>query len=127
MPKKTIITAAHAPKAIGSYSQAIRAGKTVYLSGQIGLDPVTMELVKGIMSQLHQAFTNMKAVAVAAGGTVEDVVKLTVYLTDMGCFPVVNQVMGEYFAEPYPARSVVGVRELPKGALVELEAILVLD
>ncbi len=115
-----------APKAIGTYSQAIRAGQTVYLSGQIGLDPKTMALVPEPDGQIHQVFRNLQAVAQAAGGTLDQVVKLTVYLTDLAHFGRVNEIMATYFREPYPARAAVGVAALPRGALVEMEAILVL-
>lgn len=125
MTKQAIHTVG-APAAIGTYSQAIRAGDTVYLSGQIPLVPETMELVSGgAEHQIRQVFDNLTAVAEAAGGTLEDVVKLTVYLTDLGDFPVVNEVMAEYFTEPYPARAAIGVAQLPKGATVEMDAIVV--
>ena len=115
-----------APAAIGTYSQAIRAGGTVYLSGQIPLVPETMELVSGGAElQIRQVFDNLLAVAEAAGGTLADVVKLTVYLTDLGDFPTVNEIMAEYFTEPYPARATIGVAQLPKGASVEMDAIVV--
>ncbi len=115
-----------APAAIGTYSQAIRAGGTVYLSGQIPLVPETMELVSGGAElQIRQVFDNLLAVAEAAGGTLADVVKLTVYLTDLGDFPTVNEIMAEYFTEPYPARATIGVAQLPKGATVEMDAIVV--
>ncbi|TDJ27863.1 MAG: RidA family protein [Gammaproteobacteria bacterium] len=115
-----------APAAIGTYSQAIRAGDTVYLSGQIPLVPETMELVSGgAERQIRQVFDNLTAVAEAAGGTLADVVKLTVYLTDLGDFPTVNEIMAEYFTEPYPARVAIGVAQLPKGASVEMDAIVV--
>jgi reactive intermediate/imine deaminase len=115
-----------APAAIGTYSQAIRAGDTVYLSGQIPLDPQTMELVSGgAEPQIRQVFDNLMAVAEAAGGTLADVAKLTVYLTDLGDFSTVNEVMAEYFTEPYPARAAIGVAQLPKGATVEMDAVLV--
>ncbi len=115
-----------APAAIGTYSQAIRAGGTVYLSGQIPLVPETMELVGGGAElQIRQVFNNLMAVAEAAGGTLADVVKLTVYLTDLGDFPAVNEIMAEYFTEPYPARAAIGVAQLPKGAAVEMDAIVV--
>ncbi len=116
-----------APAAIGSYSQAVRAGDTVYLSGQIGLDPTTMALVEGIDGQIRQVFTNFQAVVTAAGGNLDQVVKLTVYLTDLSHFGLVNQVMGEFFHQPYPARAAVGVAALPKGALVEVEGVMVLS
>jgi reactive intermediate/imine deaminase len=119
------ITTDKAPAAIGTYSQAVRAGDTVYLSGQIPLVPETMELVSGDMeAQVRRVFENLTAVAEAAGGGLGDVVKLTVYLTDRTHFPLVNQVMAEYFSEPYPARAAVGVSALPKGAGVEMDAIL---
>ena len=115
-----------APAAIGTYSQAIRAGDTVYLSGQIPLDPQTMELVSGgAEPQIRRVFDNLMAVAEAAGGTLADIVKLTVYLTDLGDFSTVNDVMAEYFTEPYPARAAIGVVQLPKGAAVEMDAVLV--
>ena len=114
-----------APSAIGTYSQAIRAGDTVYLSGQIPLDPTSMELVSGTREQIHQVFRNLRAVANAAGGDFDDVVKLNIYLTDLADFPLVNEVMAEYFDEPYPARAAVEVASLPKGAKVEMEGILV--
>jgi reactive intermediate/imine deaminase len=115
-----------APAAIGTYSQAIRAGDTVYLSGQIPLDPQTMELVSGgAEPQIRRVFDNLTAVAEAAGGTLADVAKLTVYLTDLGDFSTVNEVMAEYFTEPYPARAAIGVAQLPKGAAVEMDAVLV--
>ena len=115
-----------APAAIGTYSQAVRAGETVYLSGQIPLDPETMELVGGgVDAQIRQVFDNLAAVAEAAGGGLADVVKITVYLTDLGNFARVNEIMAQYFDEPYPARAAIGVAGLPKCALVEMDAILV--
>lgn len=123
---RSIISTASAPAAIGTYSQAVRAGDTVYLSGQIGLDPVSMEMAEGFEAQTVQVFENLKAVAEAAGGSLADAVKLTIYLTDLSNFAKVNEVMARYFAEPYPARAAVGVRELPRGAVVEADAILVL-
>lgn len=123
---KTIIATPNAPAAIGTYSQAVKAGNTVYLSGQIGLDPATMQLVEGIEAQIHRVFQNLKAVAEAAGGSLADVAKLNVFLTDLGHFAKVNEIMAQYFSEPYPARAAVGVKELPRGALVEADAILVL-
>lgn len=126
MGKEAISTAA-APKAIGTYSQAVRAGQTVYLSGQIPLDPQTMELESGdIAIQIGRVFENLRAVARAAGGDLKDVVKLTVFLTDLGNFALVNEVMARYFTSPYPARAAVGVAALPRGAAVEMDAILVL-
>ena len=113
-----------APAAIGTYSQAVRAGETVYLSGQIPLDPMTMELVDGgVDAQIRQVFDNLAAVAEAAGGELADVVKLTVYLTDLGDFSRVNEIMAQYFDEPYPARAAIGVAGLPKCAVVEMDAI----
>ncbi len=124
--KKTIHTD-QAPAAIGTYSQAVQAGNLVFLSGQVPLNPVTMELVEGdFEASAHQVFKNLKAVARAGGGDMGDMVKLTVYLTDMSKFPRINDVMAQYFAEPYPARAAVAVRELPKGAEVEIDAIMML-
>jgi reactive intermediate/imine deaminase len=124
MPR-TPITTPHAPQAIGTYSQAIRAGNTVYLSGQIPLDPATGELVSGDMeAQVRRVFENLKAVASAAGSDLGHVVKLTVYLTDLAHFALVNRVMAEYFSQPYPARAAVGVAALPRGAAVEMDGIL---
>jgi reactive intermediate/imine deaminase len=114
-----------APQAIGTYSQAIRAGETIYLSGQIGLDPATMQLVDGIEAQIHQVFRNLRSVSAAAGAALDDAVKLTVFLTDLGHFARLNEIMSQYLAAPFPARSAVGVSQLPRGALVEIEAILV--
>jgi len=125
MPK-TIISTPLAPAAIGTYSQAVRVGDTVYLSGQIGLDPQSMQLAKGIEAQIIRVFDNLKAVVEAAGGTLSDVVKLNVYLTDLTHFAKVNEIMARYFSEPYPARAAVGVKELPCGALVEAEGVLFL-
>ncbi|MDD3530216.1 MAG: RidA family protein [Gallionellaceae bacterium] len=124
--KKEIIATSQAPQAIGTYSQAIRAGNTVYLSGQIGLDPASMQLVEGIEAQIHQVFRNLRAVAEAAGGSLADVVKLNVFLTDLGHFAMVNEIMARYFVQPYTARAAVGVASLPRGALVEADAIMVL-
>ena len=123
---RKIISTPHAPAAIGTYSQAVKVGDTVYLSGQIGLDPVTMKLVEGIDAQIVRVFDNLKAVAEAAGGSLADVVKLNVYLTDLVNFTTVNEVMACYFAEPFPARAAVGVASLPRGALVEADAVMVL-
>lgn len=123
---KTIITTDQAPNAIGTYSQAVRIGNTVYLSGQIGLDPATMQLVEGIEAQIHRVFTNLAAVAKAAGGSLADVVKLNIFLTDLGHFAKVNEIMAQYFTPPYPARAAVGVASLPRGAMVEADAVLVL-
>jgi len=124
---KSIIQTADAPAAIGTYSQAVRADRTVYLSGQIGLDPASMQLVDGIEAQIHQVFRNLRAVATAAGGSLGDVAKLNVFLTDLGHFSRVNEIMAEYFSQPYPARAAVGVAALPRGALVEADAVMVLD
>jgi len=123
---KTIISTPLAPAAIGSYSQAVRVGDTVYLSGQIGLDPASMEMVDGIDGQIVRVFDNLKAVAKAAGGSLGDVVKLNVYLTDLANFGKVNEVMTRYFNEPFPARAAVGVKELPRGAQVEADAVMVI-
>jgi reactive intermediate/imine deaminase len=122
---KNIIQTADAPAAIGTYSQAVRVDHTVYLSGQIGLDPASMQMSDGIETQIHQVFKNLAAVAAAAGGTLSDVVKLNVFLTDLGHFPKVNEIMAQYFVEPYPARAAVGVSALPRGAMVEADAVLV--
>lgn len=125
--KHEIISTPAAPQAIGPYSQAVRAGDTVYLSGQIPLVPATMEIVQGdITAQIRQVFDNLQAVARAAGGALADVVKLNIYLTDLAHFPVVNDVMTAYFSEPFPARAAVGVAALPRGAQVEMEAVMVL-
>lgn len=123
---KTIISTPNAPAAIGTYSQAVRVGDTVYLSGQIGLDPQSMTLVDGIDAQIVRVFDNLKAVAEAAGGSLADVVKLNVFLTDLANFAKVNETMGKYFSEPFPARAAVGVKELPRGALVEADAVMFL-
>ncbi len=125
MNRKIISTPA-APAAIGTYSQAVQAGKTIYLSGQIGLDPVSMQLVDGIEAQIVRVFENLKAVAAAAGATLSDAVKFNIYLTDLAHFAKVNETMAKYLSEPYPARAAVGVKELPRGALVEADAVLVL-
>lgn len=125
--KKEVIATQQAPAAIGPYSQAVKVGPFVYLSGQIGLDPVTGELVAGgVEAQVRQAFANMSQVVAAAGGTLADVVKLTLFLTDLSNFAQVNQIMAEQMPQPYPARSTVGVASLPKGALFEVEATLAL-
>lgn len=126
MTQRAIIATPNAPAAIGTYSQAVRVGDTVYLSGQIGLDPVSMQLVDGIEAQIHQVFKNLAAVASAANGSLADVAKLNVFLTDLVHFPKVNEIMAQYFAEPYPARAAVGVAALPRGALVEADAVMVL-
>jgi len=124
MGRQTIHTD-DAPRAIGAYSQAVRAGNTIYLSGQIGLAPATMTLAEGIDAQLDRVLRNLRAVAAAAGATLDDAVKVTVFLTDMANFARVNEAMAQFFAQPYPARAAVGVASLPRGALVEIEAILV--
>jgi len=125
--KKQIISTAQAPQAIGTYSQAVRIDRTVYLSGQIALDPVSGQLVTGdIRIQIERVFQNLAAVAKAGGGSLADVVKLNVYLTDLGNFPLVNEIMARYFRAPYPARAAVGVSALPRGAAVEMDAVLVL-
>jgi len=121
---KTAIQTADAPQAIGTYSQAVRCGDTVYLAGQIGLDPATMQMVEGIDAQIHRVFKNLQAVAAAAGGTMDDFAKVQVYLTDLGHFAKVNEIMATYFHQPYPARAAVGVASLPRNALVEIDAIM---
>ncbi len=124
---RQIIHTPAAPQAIGAYSQAIRTGQTVYLSGQIALNPETMTLVEGdIDAEIHRVLDNLNAVVQAAGGTFEDMVKLNVYLTDLAHFPRVNEIMGDYFTEPYPARAAIGVAALPRGARVEMDGVLVL-
>jgi reactive intermediate/imine deaminase len=124
---KQIISTAAAPAAIGTYSQAVRVGNTVWVSGQIPLDPATKELVKGgIEPEVRRVFDNVKAIVTAAGATLDDVVKATVFLTDLSHFALVNKIMAEYFREPYPARAAVGVASLPRGAQVEVECILAL-
>ncbi len=125
--KKTIIKTSAAPAAIGTYSQAVKVGNTVYLSGQIPLDPASGEMVAGEMrAQIARVFDNLAAVAKAAGGGLQDVVKLNVFLTDLKNFPQVNEIMAQYFKEPYPARAAVGVAALPRGAQVEMDAVMVL-
>lgn len=123
---REIISTTGAPTAIGTYSQAVKVGNTVYLSGQIGLDPASMELVEGIDAQVRRVFDNLSAVAAAAGGSLADIVKLNIFLTDLGNFALVNSIMAEYFQEPYPARAAVGVASLPRGALVEADAVMAL-
>ena len=123
---KTIISTPNAPAAIGTYSQAVKVGYTVYLAGQIGLDPASMQMVDGIDAQIVRVFENLKAVAEAAGGSLADVVKLNVFLVDLANFAKVNETMARYFSEPFPARAAVGVKELPRGALVEADAVMVL-
>jgi reactive intermediate/imine deaminase len=121
---KTIISTPHAPAAIGTYSQAVKVGDTVYLSGQIGLDPASMQMVDGIDAQIVRVFDNLKAVAEASGGSLADVVKLNVFLTDLSNFAKVNETMAQYFSQPFPARAAVGVKELPRGALVEADGVI---
>jgi reactive intermediate/imine deaminase len=126
MSRQTIHTS-HAPQAIGPYSQAVRAGDTVYLSGQIPLDPATMQLVSGdIEAEIRQVFENLKAVAEAAGGSLASAVKVNVFLTDLGHFAKVNEIMATYCTQPFPARAAVGVAQLPRGARVEIECVLYL-
>jgi len=121
---KTIISTPGAPSAIGTYSQAVRCGDTVYLSGQIGLDPVSMQLVEGIDAQIDRVFANLKAVAEAAGASLADAARVTIYLTDLAHFAKVNEAMAQYFPQPYPARAAIGVASLPRGALVEADAVI---
>lgn len=124
---KEIIKTDKAPQAIGTYSQAVKVDNTVYLSGQIALIPESMEIIEGgISEEIHQVFKNLRAVCQAAGGDLKDIVKLNVFLTDLGNFPTVNEIMAEYFSEPYPARAAIGVAALPKAVGVEMDAVLVL-
>ena len=123
---KQIISTPNAPAAIGTYSQAVKVGNTVYLSGQIPLDPATMQLVDGFENQVKRVFDNLKAVCEAAGGSLNDLVKVNVYLIDFGNFAKVNEVMASYISEPYPARAAIGVASLPRGAQVEIEGVMVL-
>ena len=123
---KEIIHSDHAPKAVGTYSQAIKVGNTVYLSGQIGLDPVSNVLVDGFEAQTHQVFQNLRAVCQAAGGDLSDIVKLGVFVVDLANFAKLNEIMGEYFTAPFPARAAVQAAALPKGAIVEADAVMVL-
>lgn len=127
MPSKMVIQTPDAPAAIGTYSQAIRVYDTVYLSGQIGLDPVTMQMAGSIEAQIHRVFQNLRAVATAAGGGMSDVVKLNVYLADLSHFAKVNEIMATYFHQPYPARAAVGVSALPREALVEMDGVMCLQ
>ncbi|HEY0664502.1 MAG TPA: RidA family protein [Gallionella sp.] len=127
MNHKQIIQTPDAPTAIGTYSQAVRIGDTVYLSGQIGLDPSTMQMVEGIDAQIHRVFQNLRAVASAADSSFDDLMKLNVYLTDLAHFAKVNEIMATYFRPPYPARAAVGVAALPRGALVEMDGVLVVQ
>ncbi len=124
---KTVISTDKAPAAIGTYSQAIRCGNTVYLSGQIPLVPETMTLVEPFEDQVHQVFKNLSAVCEAAGGSLQDIVKLNIFLTDLSHFATVNEIMAQYFSQPYPARAAIGIAELPKGAAVEMDGVLELD
>jgi reactive intermediate/imine deaminase len=125
--QRQIISTPDAPKAIGTYSQAVKVGNTVYISGQIPLDPASGQLVSGdIEAEIRRAFDNLKAIATAAGGSLADVVKLSVFLTDLGHFAKVNEIMATYFREPYPARAALGVASLPRGARVEVECVLML-
>ena len=125
---KTIIHTDAAPQAIGTYSQAVKVDNTVYISGQIPLDPASMEVVAGgIEAEITRVFDNLKAVAEASGGSLADVVKLNIFLTDLGNFPTVNEIMAQYFSEPYPARAAIGVAALPKGVGVEMDAVLVVE
>lgn len=124
---KSVINSERAPAAIGTYSQAIRAGNTIYLSGQIPLDPESMTLVEGFEAQTTQVFENLKAVASAAGCSLNDIVKLNIFLTDLAHFAKVNEIMQRYFKAPYPARAAIGISALPLGALVEMDAILVVE
>ncbi len=126
--KKEIIFTDKAPQAIGTYSQAVKVNNTVYISGQIPLLPDTMEVLEGsVEEQIHQVFKNLQAIIIAAGGSFDNVVKLNIFLTDLSNFPTVNQVMAQYFTEPYPARAAIGVNELPKAVAVEMDAVLELD
>ena len=124
---RIVIHSEQAPAAIGTYSQAIKIDNVVYLSGQIGLDPYSMELVDGIEAQIRRVFDNLKAVCEAAGGSLADIAKLNIFLTDLGNFQLVNQIMGEYFTQPYPARAALGINTLPRNALVEMDGILVIN
>lgn len=127
MPNKSIVHSDNAPQAIGTYSQAVKVKNTVYLSGQIPLIPETMEMVEGgFKEQAHQMFKNLNAVCEASGGDINSIVKLNIYLTDLSYFPVINEVMAEYFEQPYPARAAIGISELPKGALVEADGIAII-
>ena len=127
MANKKFIQTPDAPAAIGTYSQAVRVDNTVYLSGQIGLDPTSMQMVEGIDAQIHRVFQNMRAVATAAGGSMDDVVKINIFLTDLAHFARVNETMATYFHQPYPARAAVGVASLPRGALIEADGVMYLQ
>ncbi len=125
---KTIIQTDDAPQAIGTYSQAVKVDNTVYVSGQIPLDPASMEVVSGgIEAEITRVYDNLKAVAAASGGSLADVVKLNIFLTDLSNFPIVNEIMAQYFEQPYPARAAIGVSALPKGVGVEMDAVLVIE
>ena len=122
---RSIISTAAAPAAIGTYSQAVKIGNTIYLSGQIGLDPASMQMVDGIEAQIVRVFDNLKAVCDAAGASLNDIVKLNIFLTDLGHFALVNEIMARYFTQPYPARAAIGVAALPRAALVEMDGVVV--
>lgn len=124
---KEVINTDKAPAAIGTYSQAVKAGSTVYLSGQIPLVPETMELVESFDQQVHQVFKNLSAVCEASGGTLDQISKLNIFMLDLAHFATVNDIMSQYFTEPYPARAAIGVKELPKGAQIEMDAIMTLE
>ncbi len=124
---RTVIHSEQAPAAIGTYSQAIKIDHVVYLSGQIGLDPYSMEMVEGIEPQIRRVFDNLKAVCEAAGGSLADIAKLNIFLTDLGNFQLVNKIMGEYFTQPYPARAALGINTLPRAALVEMDGVMVVE
>ena len=127
MANKQFIQTPDAPAAIGTYSQAVRVDHAVYLAGQIGLDPISMQMADGIEEQIHRVFRNMRAVATAAGGSMDDVVKVNIFLTDLGNFARVNEIMATYFHQPYPARAAVGVSSLPRGALIEADGVMYLQ
>ena len=122
---KQIIVTANAPAAIGTYSQAVKVNNTVYLSGQIGLDPASMQMLEGIEAQIVRVFDNLQAVAQASGGSLNDIVKLNIFLTDLNHFARLNEIMATYFTQPYPARAAIGVASLPRGALVEMDGVMV--
>ncbi len=122
---RSIISTTNAPAAIGTYSQAVKIGNTIYLSGQIGLDPASMQMVDGIEAQIVRVFDNLKAVCDAAGASLNDIVKLNIFLTDLGHFALVNEIMARYFTQPYPARAAIGVAALPRAALVEMDGVVV--
>ena len=124
---RTIISTPNAPSAIGIYSQAVRSGDTLYMSGQIGLDPKTMQMAEGVDAQIVRVFDNLKAVAEAAGTSLNKALKFNIYLTDLADFAKVNEVMARYVSEPYPARAAVGVKELPRGALIEADAVILVE